>query len=275
MSALTGTIGSIGQLATGIIGNNQTNEALQGGISQAGNTLNQYYSNAAQFQQPYSAAGQTGLAGQQSIANMAPAQSNFQYNYQQDPAYQNQLTAGNQNIQAQASSMGQLFSGSTLKALSQYGSNLANQSYNQNYNRAFDTYTNQRNFNEQALLNKYSQYQGLTNIGQAAANNLTGLQTQLGQDQANLNLMSGNANAGKTAGNANSVGNFITSIMGSGSGGSGGGQGGGGSGGGSLSSLFSGIFNSGSSSGSDTGGMSSFGNDFSGSDMSGGDVASA
>ena len=275
MSALTGTIGSIGQLATGIIGNNQTNEALQGGISQAGNTLNQYYGNAAQFQQPYSAAGQTGLAGQQSIANMAPAQSNFQYNYQQDPAYQNQLTAGNQNIQAQASSMGQLFSGSTLKALSQYGSNLANQSYNQNYNRAFDTYTNQRNFNEQALLNKYSQYQGLTNIGQAAANNLTGLQTQLGQDQANLNLMSGNANAGKTAGNANSVGNFITSIMGSGRGGSGGGQGGGGSGGGSLSSLFSGIFNSGSSSGSDTGGMSSFGNDFSGSDMSGGDVASA
>lgn len=273
MSEFTGTIGSIGQLATGIIGNEQTNNALQGGISNARSSLGQAYGTAATYQQPYSQAGQTGLAGQQTIANMAAPQSNFQYNYQQDPAYQNQLTAGNQNIQAQASSMGQLFSGSTLKALSQYGSNLANQSYNQNYNRALGTYQDQRNFNAQQILDKYTQYQGLTNIGQAAANNLTGLQTQLGQGNANLDLMSGNANAGKTAGNANTVGNFITSIMGtSGGGGSGGGQQSGGGGGG-LSSLFSSLFSSGGSGGSDAGGASSFGNDFSGSDMSGGEAS--
>ena len=270
--------GSIGQLIAGLEGGSSSNSALQSGITNARGSLNQAYSNAAQYQQPYSDVGKTGLAGQQTIANMAAPQSNFQYNYQQDPAYQNQLTAGNQNIQAQASSMGQLFSGSTLKALSQYGSNLANQSYNQNYNRAFDTYTNQRNFDEQALLNKYAQYQGLTNIGQAAANNLTGLQTQLGQGNANLDLMSGNANAGQQAQKWNTWGNFATNLtsIGNGNSGQSGGQNGqassGQMGSNGLSSLFKNIFNNGSSSGSDTDNIS-VGNDFTGSDMSGGEAS--
>ena len=204
--------GSIGQLIAGIEGGQNTNNALQSGINNAQGALTSSYSTAAGYQQPYDSAGATGLSGQQNIANMAPAQSNFQYNYQQDPAYQNQLTAGNGDIMSQAASSGNLFSGATMKAINQYGSSLANQSYNQNYNRAFTTYTNQRDFNESALLNKYNQYAMLSNVGQNAANNLSGLQTQLGQGQANLDIQSGNANAGQQAQTYNTIGNFVTNL---------------------------------------------------------------
>jgi hypothetical protein len=251
------TIGSIGQLETGMEGNKDANAALQTGLTNAADSLTKYYGNAATYQQPYSQAGQAGLSGAQNIANMAPSTSNFQFNYQQDPSYQNQLTAGNQNIQGQAASMGSLFSGSTMKALQQYGSNLANQSYNQNYNRALNTYTNQRDFDAQQLLNKYTQYMGLTNVGQAAANNLTGMQTSLGQQQAGINVAQGQANAGEVMGNANAKGNFFGQVFGSG--GSSGGGGENKSGGGmDLNSLFSSIFKSGGSTG---GGGDSIGSD--------------
>lgn len=252
-------IGGLGQMITGIWGNNAAGQALSSGLGKASDTLNQYYGNAAAQQQPYADVGAVGLAGQQNIANQAPPTSNFQYDYRQDPAYQNQLTAGNQNIKSNAASLGSLFSGSTLKGLQAYGSNLANQSYNQNYNRAFNTYTNQRDFNTQQLLNKYSQYMGLTGIGQAAANNLTGMQTQLGQSQAGINVAQGQANAGAVMGEANAIGNGIGSMFGSSSGGGGGGGGGGGSSGFSLGSLF-GSGSSGDSSMSsepDTGGSTS------------------
>ena len=269
--------GSIGQLIGGIMGGKDVNRQLQTGINNAGQSLQKYYGNAATYQQPYSQAGQTGLAGQQNIANMAPMQSNFQYNYQQDPSYQNQLTSGNQNIMAQASSLGSLFSGPTMKALEQYGSNMANQSYNQNYQRALGTYENERNFNADQIANKYLQYAGLTGIGQAAANNLTGIQTQLGQGQANLDLMAGNANAGQQAQTWNTLSNFATNLTGIGNAQGTANQSSGsqnsGLNSGVLSGLFNNIMGSGSSSGGGIGSDSMSGNDFSGSDMSGADAS--
>ena len=277
-SEATGALGSIGQLVTGIIGGQKTNSALQTGINNASGALNSAYGTAATYQQPYDSAGATGLSGQQNIANMAPAQSNFQYNYQQDPAYQNQLASGNNNLQSQAGSLGSLFSGATMKAINQYGSNLANQSYNQNYNRAFNTYTNQRDFNQNALSNKYNQYAELTGIGQNAANQLTGLQTQLGQGQANLDIQSGNANAGQQAALWNNLGNFATNLTGVSQGGGPSTSGGNGtqpSGGsmGGMSSLFSSLMSKGGGSGSDNGGtgvtMGDTGGGLTGGDMGG------
>jgi hypothetical protein len=228
-------IGGLGNMITGIWGNNAAAQAENAAIGNASNTLNQYYGTAAGYQQPYSAAGQTGLGGAQNLANQAPLTSNFQYNYQQDPAYQAQLTGGNRNIQSQASSLGNLFSGSTMKALNAYGSNLANQSYAQNYARALQTYQDQRNFNANQLAQKYQQYMGLAGIGQSAANNLTGLSTQQGNSQAGLNIAQGNANAGAIMGEANAIGNGIGQMFGSS-----GSSGGGGGGGFNLGSLFGG-----------------------------------
>ena len=103
------------------------------------------------------------------------------FNYQRDPGYQAQLQAGNQQIQGAAGGSGMLLSGATQKALARYGVGLAAQ----DYNNAFNRYTNQRDFGfglQQANLGQF-------NTNRANAQNMY----QLGLGQYNQNRNFGSA----------------------------------------------------------------------------------
>ncbi len=80
--------------------------------------------------------------------------------FQQSPGYQFAFDQGQKAIQSSAAAKGTLLTGGTLKALAGYGTGLANQDYNNYFNRAYQT--NQGNFN-----NQFS----LANLGATAARN--------------------------------------------------------------------------------------------------------
>ncbi len=80
--------------------------------------------------------------------------------FQQSPGYQFARDQGLQAIQRSAAARGTLLTGGTLKALDQYGTGVANQDYNNYFNRAYQT--NQGNFN-----NQFS----LANLGATTARN--------------------------------------------------------------------------------------------------------
>jgi hypothetical protein len=153
----------------------------------------------------------TQLGGMISSGAFNQPQENFQYNYQEDPAYRNQLATGNQQVQANASSMGSLFSGATMKALQKYGVNMANQNYNQNNNRQYSQYNQQYENNANQMQNQFSRMFQTANMGQQAAGNLTNSTQQLGQGMANLTMQGGNARAAGDIANAQTVGSMIGS----------------------------------------------------------------
>jgi uncharacterized membrane protein YgcG len=104
-----------------------------------------------------------------------------EFNYQRDPGYQAQLQAGNQQLQSAAGGAGMLLSGATQKALARYGVGLAAQ----DYQNAFNRYTNQRDFG-------YGVYQG--NLGQYNTNRANAQNMyQVGLGQYNQNRQFGSA----------------------------------------------------------------------------------
>lgn len=89
------------------------------------------------------------------------------------PGYQWQMQQGTNAIMNNASAMGGVNSGNTLKALQTYGQGLANQDY---YNAA-NLYTNQQQ-------NTLGALQSLTGVGQTAAGAASGVAIQGGNTRA-------------------------------------------------------------------------------------------
>lgn len=92
---------------------------------------------------PYSSAGQNAL-GQLSSALSGG------FNFEEDPGYQFRLQQGQQALERSLASQGLSQSGAALKAAQEYGQNLANQTYDDAYNR---------------YLSQNSQLAGLANVG--------------------------------------------------------------------------------------------------------------
>ena len=212
-----GVIGGLAGLGEGIYGlfaQNSAEKAQQQAAQEAQAQLQKSYDQAQQYEQPYMQAGgqaATQLGGMISSGAFNQAPENFQYQYQEDPAYRNQLATGNQQVMANASSMGSLFSGATMKALQKYGVNMANQNYNQNYNRQFGTYNTQYENNAGQKQNEFSRMYQTANMGQNAAASLTRGAQELGQGTANLTMQRGNAQAAGDVANAQTVGSMIGS----------------------------------------------------------------
>lgn len=172
---------------------NLTQQNAQQGIGYQNTALQ----NVTGAYSPYYAAGAQGLGQLQ--AAMAPGGQLTQgWNQQfqaptaaqaaQMPGYQFALQQGENAIQAGAAAKGNLLSGGTQKALANYATGLASQTYQQAYNNALTGYqTNYATWaNNQA--NLYNRLMGVTGIGQQATQAL------------------GNAQLG-TAGN---IGNLLT-----------------------------------------------------------------
>lgn len=208
-----------GAVAVGTIGG----ALISGSAAQgAANTQAQAANNATQLQQmiynqtqgnlqPYQTAGTNALAGLQNfLGTGGSGPSNltglgtqmFQYNPANDPEYQFLLKQGGNAITNQASALGGVNSGNTLRALSDYGQNTALQSYQTEFG----------NWNTQ-LNNIFNRYANVAGSGQNAAANLGGFGANYG-GQAGSNIIgAGNAQAAGQVGSANALSGGLQSIF--------------------------------------------------------------
>lgn len=204
---------AVGGIASSVIGgdaaksaaNTEANAANSASQVQLG-MFNQTQANEA----PYLAAGGNALtqllagigAGGGNNTGTGPLNAPFTMGqFQDSPGYQFQKQQGEDAINNSAAARGGVNSGNTLKALSQFGTGLANQDYWNAYN-AYTTGQNQ----------KFGQLQTIAGSGQNAAANLGALGTQVGSSVGNNIIGAGNAQAAGTVGSANAISNGINGV---------------------------------------------------------------
>ena len=176
------------------------------------------YGLAQGYQQPIAAIGNQNLNTLNQNVNggaYSMPQSNFQiqpFNYQQSPGYGFQLEQGQNSIQNSAAANGSGLSGATLKALQRYGTGLAAQDVNQQYQNylqgnAQNSGIYQQNYgnNLSNMNNQYNRQAGLANLGVNANNNLSNLATGFGNSQGDIYGQMGNAQAGGIMGQTNAA----------------------------------------------------------------------
>ena len=138
----------IAQYAAPIFQRKAQNQALKNAQS----AYNEGMDKSQGYVQPYYDAGVQGLQtlgdAMKSGAYNAPkyqTAQKFQYGQnemQNDPAYQFQQSEGQKAVQTSAAAKGQALSGATMRALQRYGTNLANQSFQQNREFGYKQYLN-------------------------------------------------------------------------------------------------------------------------------------
>jgi hypothetical protein len=146
---------------------------------------------------------------------------------QNDPGYQFRLQQGMKALQNSASARGDLLSGNTLAATTQYGQDYASGEYGNVYNRAMQEYQNRFNVYSANQTNKFNRLAALSGVGQttgqqlgqsgqAAANNISNTLLTSGQQIGqNINnaaaatasgyVGAGNAWGGALSGTGNNV----------------------------------------------------------------------
>lgn len=123
-------------------------------------------------------------AGQNALANLQNPNA-----FHADPGYQFARQQGTQGIERSAAARGGATSGNALKALAQFQTGLADQTYGNWWNR-------------QA---------GLAGVGQTAANNLGAFGAQTANNIGQLQMAGGEARASGIMGQANSLGGALNS----------------------------------------------------------------
>lgn len=172
------------------------------------NFQNQEWTAQQQAEQPYQKLGQTSAnAYANLIKNPFTAPTLAQA--QQTPGYQFNLQTGTQAIDENAAATGNLMSGNTGRALTQFGQGLATTTYQQAYQNALNQYTTNLNAAGQGVNTGLASTQQLGQFGQSAANNLSNLYLQGGQQQASQLNNYGAAVASGDIGSANAYSNML------------------------------------------------------------------
>jgi len=203
--------GAIGSAAIGASASSSAANAQQQAAQSANATELQMFNQTQQNLQPYMTAGTNSLSalqgflgiGGQTFGNQTGAgTSQFTYNPANDPEYNFLLNQGLGAITNQASALGGVNSGATLKALSDYGQQSALQSYQNEFN----------NWNT-TLNNIYSRLTGVTQLGQTSAAGVGNAALTTGQAMAGNTIGAGNAAAAGTIGQANAISGGLQSIF--------------------------------------------------------------
>lgn len=170
---------------------------------------------------PWQVAGRRAL-GQISSGTQTGGQFDRRFSdaaFRADPGYQYRLDQGRDVLEGAAAARGQLLSGGTLKALTEYGQNMGAQEYG----AAYDRYNTD-------LSGRYNRLAGIAGIGQTAnqqltaagsnnSNTIAGLATNAGNTiqqgaavTGNLLTQGANANAAGIIGGANAITGGIQSL---------------------------------------------------------------
>ena len=219
---------ALGQIFGGVTGANQQAQAATDAAQTQANAQLQAYQMLQGKLAPYSAIGTSVLPqllkslGYQGTFDSGGNVSGisgqgFQYNQfsfnpsdlQNTPGYQFTLQQGQKGVNNALSSQGLLGSGAQGKALSDYTTGLANNTYNQQLQNALGMY--QTNYN--SALGQYNTNAGqlgsLLNLGQNAA-------AGTGQAAYNTQVGAGNALAAGQVAAGNTTANAFNSLMGAG-----------------------------------------------------------
>jgi hypothetical protein len=121
--------------------------------------------------------------------------------FEADPGYAFRQSEGMKALERSAAARGSLMSGSTMKGIQRFGQDLASQEYTNAFNRYQVNRSNQLN-----------PLQSLMGAGQSATNVQTGVQGQLGQNQATNIYNAGAARASGYVGSANALSGALGSI---------------------------------------------------------------
>jgi|ERR1051326_1588399 hypothetical protein len=218
-------IGAGSSLVSGLIGSHGASKAasaqaaaaekarktIETGQGQARDFQNNIWDTTQAAEKPYQAVGSTAA---NNLVNLL--QGGFKAptleEVQNDPAYQFRLKSGTDAITRNSAASGTLFSGNTGKALEDYGQDLANSTYQQDYQNALNTYM----ANYQSLLGGTNVGENSTaqlgSFGQSAANNMTGIDLGGSEAQAQQINNAAAARASGYVGSANSWNNAVPGI---------------------------------------------------------------
>lgn len=169
----------------------------------------QIYQQTTRNEKPYLQAGNNSLAALLKGLGLAPGNAPGVKNgsldapftfadYQKSPGYNFQMQQGTDAVLNNASHLGGVNSGNTLKALTQFGQGLASSDYQQAYNN----YTNNQN-------NIFSRLYSLVGSGQNAASAQGGFGADFAGAVSGNNNAIGNANAAGSVALGNTIGNFF------------------------------------------------------------------
>jgi hypothetical protein len=227
--SITGTIAAVAgigsSIAGGIMQGNAAQSAAQAqktAAQQAQQLELQNQTNAVNFQSqewtgqqaaeaPYQALGQTSA---NAYANLLknPFTAPTLAQAQQTPGYQFNLQTGTQAINENAAATGNLMSGNTGRALTQFGQGLATTTYQQAYQNALQQYMTNLNAAGQGVNTGLTSTAQLGQFGQATANNLANIYLTGGQQQASQLNNQGAAIAAGDVGQANAYSNMLNGV---------------------------------------------------------------
>jgi hypothetical protein len=220
-------IGGVSAVAQGTIGAVGAESAANTQANAEGKAIKQQQQEWQQKQAneaPFLSAGQSALPQLEADVNN-PAFSQYPggaftaptlAEAEQTPGYQFTLEQGTNAINQNAAANGSLFSGNTGKALTDYGQGLASTTYNQDYQRALQTYMENYGVWNQDTTNQVNRLQTLANLGSNTAAQL-GQQGQAASTNIGNELVGqGTALASGTVGATNAltgaIGGFTSSL---------------------------------------------------------------
>lgn len=212
--------GLAGSIGSAVIGSNASQSAADTQAAASGNATAAQLAmfNTTQSDlQPYMNTGNNALSSLQSFIN-GPGQQSYQpfsftYNPANDPEYNFMLQQGSNAITSQASALGGVNSGATLKALSDYGQNTALSSYQNEFNNSLNAYNTNFNTWNSNLNNIFSRLYNTASLGENAAAGVGNAAIQTGQSIGSNMIGAGNAQAAGTVGSANALSGGLTSLL--------------------------------------------------------------
>jgi hypothetical protein len=165
-------------------------DAIKESTRMATETQWKMYAQSREDQAPWLQAGKRALGTLESMLAEGPGE------FKEDPGYQFRLAQGNKQLTANAAATGNLASGRTLKALTEYGQDYASNEYDKFINRYYQSLT---------------PYQSLAGLGMTTAGNMGNQAIQAGNAVADLTAGAGRSLAGIYQNTGNGLANIYTS----------------------------------------------------------------
>jgi hypothetical protein len=122
--------------------------------------------------------------------------------FQKDPGYDFRLNQGLDSVQGSRAARGSMLSGSTLKALSDYGSNYASSEYG----KAYDRFNNDQT-------TRFNRLSSIAGIGQTATNNVGTAGANAANNISGNLIGAGNAAAAGQVGTANAINGGLSNLQ--------------------------------------------------------------
>jgi hypothetical protein len=182
---LIGVLASLGSAGIGAWATNSAAQAQADAIRYAADRQNEQYNKSLDLLQPSIAAGNTAREFQLGALGLPGGNSDAINAFRSSPGYDFALKTGKNQVLTGAAATGNLFSGKTLKSLSDYGQGMADQQFGQWYDRLGGLSGAGSGAVGQAV-----------NLGSANANNLASLALQGGEDRASSYIGGANAVTG-------------------------------------------------------------------------------